>query len=62
MTKPPESVPARSWKMSDETKHWIIFDHPPDEQAALLNQIAEAEEAKKSSYIISVPGCYYEIE
>jgi len=48
--------------MSDETKHWIIFDHPPDEQAALLNQIAEAEEAKKSSYIISVPGCYYEIE
>jgi hypothetical protein len=62
VTRPPGAVPARSWKMSDETKHWVVFDHPPDEQASLLKQIAEAEAARKSSYIISVAGCYYEIE
>jgi len=62
VTKPPESVPARSWKMSDETKRWVTFNHTPDEQASLLKQIAEAEEQKKMSYFISVPGCFYEIE
>jgi len=62
VTKPPESVPARSWKMSDETKRWVTFNHKPDEQASLLKQIAEAEEQKKVSYFISVPGCFYEIE
>jgi hypothetical protein len=62
VTKPPASVPARSWKMSDGTKQWVASDHPPDEQASLLMQIAEAEEQKKSSYIISAPGAYYEIE
>ena len=62
VTKPPESVPARSWKMSDETKRWVTFNHKPDEQASLLKQIAEAEEQKKMSYFISVPGCFYEIE
>ncbi len=62
VTKPPESVPARSWKMSDETKRWVTFNHKPDEQASLLKQIAEAEEQKKVSYFISVPGFFYEIE
>ncbi len=62
VTKPPESVPARSWKMSDETKQWVTFNHKPDEQASLLKQIADAEEQKKMSYFISVPGCFYEIE
>jgi hypothetical protein len=62
VTKPPTSVPARSWKMGDGTKRWLTSDHPADEQASLLKQIAEAEEQKKSSYIISVPGEYYEIE
>jgi len=62
VTKPPESVPARSWKMSDETKRWVTFNHKPDEQASLLKQIAEAEEQKKMRYFISVPGCFYEIE
>jgi len=62
VTRPPDSVPARSWKMSDETKRWVTFNHNPDEQASLLKQIAEAEEQKKVSYFISVPGCFYEIE
>jgi len=62
VTKPPETVPARSWKMSDETKRWVTFNHKPDEQASLLKQIAEAEEQKKYSYFISVPGSFYEIE
>ncbi|HNQ30723.1 MAG TPA: hypothetical protein PKM87_11435 [Methanolinea sp.] len=40
----------------------MTFNHKPDEQASLLKQIAEAEEQKKMSYFISVPGCFYEIE
>jgi hypothetical protein len=62
VTHPPRTVPSRSWKMGDGTKRWIASVHTPDEQASLLRQIAEAEEQKKSSYIISVPGAYYEIE
>jgi len=26
VTEPPEQVPARSWKMSDETKRWVTFN------------------------------------
>jgi hypothetical protein len=62
VTTPPESVPARSWKMSDETKRWVTFGHKPDEQASLLKQIAEAEEKQKIHYFIALPGCFYEIE
>ena len=62
VTEPPENVPARSWKMNDETKRWVTVGHTPDEQASLLKQIAEAEEQKKYHYFISVPGCFYEIE
>jgi len=62
VTTPPDSVPSRSWKMSDETKRWVTFGHKPDEQASLLKQIAEAEESRKIQYFLSLPGCYYEIE
>ncbi len=62
VTRPPEMVPARSWKMSDETKRWVTAGHSPEEQASLLKQIAEAEEKRKMRYIISVPSGYYEIE
>jgi hypothetical protein len=62
VTAPPETVPGRSWKMSDETRRWVICGHTPTDQAALIQQIADAEAAKKTSYVISVPGAYYEIE
>jgi len=62
VTRPPEMVPARSWKMSDETRRWVTVGHSPEEQASLLKQIAEAEEKRKMRYIISVPSGYYEIE
>jgi hypothetical protein len=55
-------VPGRSWKMSDETRRWVICGHPPTDQASLLQQITDAEAAKKTNYVISVPGTYYEIE
>jgi len=48
--------------MSDETKRRMTFNKKPDSQASLLKQIADAEEQKKVSYFISVPGSYYEIE
>ena len=62
VTKPPDSVSARSWKMSDETKRWVTIGHTPEEQASLLRQIANAENEKKMQYFISVPTAYYEIE
>jgi len=62
VTKAPDSVPARSWKMSEETKRWVTFNHKPDEQASLLKQIADAEEQMKMRNFISVPGCFYEVE
>ena len=62
VTRAPGAVPARAWKMSDETRRWVTFNHTPDEQASLLRQIAEAEEEKKMRYFVSVPGCFYEIE
>ena len=59
---PPPDIPARSWKMNDETRHWIIFDHSPEEQQSLLRQIAEAESAQRTSYILDVPSHWYLIE
>jgi hypothetical protein len=62
VTSPPATVPGRSWKMSDETRRWVICGHSAGDQALLLQQISDAEAAKKTSYVISVPGAYYEIE
>jgi len=65
VTTPPEAVPARSWKMSDETKRWVLSGHDPLNQAGLLRQIGEAEEEKRAPYYLSFQdrgGGYYEIE
>jgi hypothetical protein len=62
VTSPPVTVPGRSWKMSDETRRWVICGHIPGDQASLVQQIADAEAGKKTNYVISVPGAYYEIE
>ena len=62
VTEPPEGVPARSWKMNEETRRWVTVGHSPEEQASLLKQIAEAESQKKYHYFISVPTAFYEIE
>ena len=62
VTSPPATVPGRSWKMSDETRRWVICGHSTTDQASLLQQIADTEAEKKTNYVISVPGAYYEIE
>ena len=62
VTVPPPDIPARSWKMNDETKRWVTIGHSPDDQASLEKQIALAEEQRKYHYFISVPGSFYEIE
>ena len=62
VTVPPPDIPARSWKMNDETKRWVTIGHSPDDQASLVKQIALAEEQRKYHYFISVPGSFYEIE
>jgi hypothetical protein len=62
VTQAPASVPARSYKMNNETKRWVTCGHPPEEQQSLLRQIAEAEAEKKATYTLSVPSAWYEIE
>ena len=62
VTTPPASVPSRSWKMDDATKQWLCAGHSAQEQASLLQQVAGAEAQEKTSYFISVPSGYYEIE
>jgi hypothetical protein len=42
VTTPPENVPARSWKMNDETKRWVLAGHDALNQAGLTKQIEAA--------------------
>ena len=48
--------------MDDATKQWLCTGHPPYEQASLLQQVADAEAQQNTSYVVSVPSGYYEIE
>ncbi|MCK9593439.1 MAG: hypothetical protein M0Q91_15645 [Methanoregula sp.] len=58
----PDIIPGRSYKMNDQTKRWLTFDHNPEEQEMLLRQVAEAEAEKLATYTITVPSCWYDIE
>lgn len=62
VTTAPDVIPGRSYKMSDQTKRWLTFDHPPEEQEMLLRQVAEAEAEKLATYTITVPSAWYDIE
>jgi hypothetical protein len=62
VTNPPASVQSRSWKMDNATKQWLCTGHSSEEQASLLQQVADAEARERTSYFISVPSGYYEIE
>jgi hypothetical protein len=65
VTSPPDQVPARSWKMNDETKRWVLAGHDSINQAYLLRQIEDAEEKKLPHYYLTFQdrgGGYYEIE
>jgi hypothetical protein len=61
VTTAPEILPGRSWKMSDETKRWLTFDHPVEERESLIAQVTEAEKNRLLDYEISFPGGYYKI-
>ncbi len=65
VTVPPPAVPARSWKMGDETRRWVLAGHDASNQASLLRQIGEAEEKQLVHYYLTFQdrgGGYYEIE
>ena len=62
VTEAPTEIPGRTWKMTDSTKRWLTFDHPPAEQESLLRQVAEAESKRLATYTISVPCGWYDIE
>lgn len=49
-------------RMDEETKHFLTFDHSPEDRESLLKQVAEAEEKKLYNFTITVPGAWYEIE
>jgi len=65
VTTPPEAVPARSWKMSDETRKWVLVGHDSFNQANLLRQVEEAEKKHLTHYYLTYQdrsGGFYEIE
>ena len=65
VTTPPETVPARSWKMDDETRRWVLVGYDAINQADLLRQIEEAEANRQSHYYLTYQdrgGGFYEIE
>jgi hypothetical protein len=65
VTAPPESVPARSWKMNEETKRWVLIGHDALNQADLLKQIEVAEGQQLLHYYLTYQdrgGGFYEIE
>jgi len=53
VTAPPEVVPARPWKMSDETRRWVLTGHDATNQASLLRQIEEAEDKRLTHYYLT---------
>ena len=61
VTTAPDILPGRTWKMTDETKRWLTFDHPENEQKMLLDQVSSAELNRLIDYQITFPGGYYNI-
>lgn len=56
-------LPARSWKMSEDTKRFLTAGAFKPFEAEILKQIQVAEDSNKVSYRIFVPnGVQYEIE
>jgi hypothetical protein len=65
VTTPPGTVPARSWKMGEDTRRWVLAGHDPHNQAGLLQQIKDVEERRLVHYYLTYQdrgGGYYEIE
>lgn len=58
---PPASVPARSWKMSDSVKNFLLAGHSEKEQVEILKQVEEAEAKQLVEYTIHYEGGYYVI-
>ena len=65
VTVPPPDIPARSWKMNEETRRWVIAGHDPVNQGDLLRQIDTAEGQQLPHYYLTFSdrgGGFYEIE
>ena len=60
-TPAPESVPARAWKMNEETKKFMIHGESEADQAKLLAQVEVAEAEGKTDYFISYSKGWYHI-
>jgi len=65
VTAPPDAVPARSWKMNDETRRWVLIGHDAMNQACLLRQVEDAEKERLMHYYLTYQdrgSGFYEIE
>lgn len=55
-------VPARSWKMSGETKAYILNDLDATDRATVLKQIDAAEELGSTHYVVDFSNGYFVID
>ncbi len=55
-------IPAKSFKMKQSTKDWLLVSETEPDKVQIVNQIAEAEDAGKTEYTIVTSRGYYRIE
>ncbi len=55
-------VPARTWKMSDETKAYILNDLNATDRATVLKQIDAAESKGTTHYVVDFSNGYFVID
>ena len=58
---PTANTPDRAWKMSDETRNYILSRYPEEAREDILSQIEEAEAAGYVDYKLVVPDGYFTI-
>ena len=59
---PPKKTPTRSYLMSESVKQMLIVGETPADQATMLKQVEEAEDAGKIKYVVTYSKGYYQIE
>jgi hypothetical protein len=59
---PAVGTPARSYKMSESVRDYLLHDHTEQEQGELNRQIDEAEAMGRIEYTISWGHGYYRIQ
>jgi hypothetical protein len=56
------ALPERTWKMTDATRQWCLFDATPENRVKIEAQIAAAEKEHKVQYRVDFADGHYRIE